>query len=304
MQTTPTTNYIITQCYGNEGVFYECAFALLSLSRLYPTALPTNTEIWIYTDNPVWFQTFSNCNLPLQYRQIDAATIQAWRGKIDFVHRVKIELLNDFTQDRQGNILYIDTDVVFTWPVNKMLEDIEAGKRYMHTMEGKICDEGNPVLKKLNTYLQANNRKQNNGQPLNALAMWNAGVLGFNTADAAMLNEVLAFTDNEYPQFPKHVVEQFAFSAFFQQAGAVKAAMPCILHYWNLKEARYLLASFFKTFKIESWQNLVAYSQLIQMPVLMQEKANFFQNRSIAGKLGKKKWLPALPDWKELIKQL
>src|ERR1022692_2665780 len=121
-------NYIVFQCYGNEGVFHECTYALLSLSRLYAQGELTNTEIWIYTDNPGWFRSFEGCWLPLHYREIDKATIQQWRGKIDFVHRVKIELLKDFIKDKKGNILYTDTDVVFTHRIDKMLEDIGAGK--------------------------------------------------------------------------------------------------------------------------------------------------------------------------------
>ena len=99
-------------------------------------------------------------------------------------------------------------------------------------------------------------------------------------------------------------MEQFAFSVYFQQAGNVKAAAPYITHYWNLKEVRPLLASFFEHFKNRSWTELVCYSQLIQMPVLMQEKGNFYSNRSIKKALQKVHWLPVQPDWNELSKQL
>jgi hypothetical protein len=297
------SNYIVFQCYGNEGIFHECAYALLSLSRLYEPAELSNAEIWVYTDNPGWF-SFRDCPLPLHFREIDKATIKEWKGKIDFVHRVKIELLKDFTAQRKGNILYTDTDVVFTHRFDKMLADIGAGSLYMHTMEGKVSGEGNPVLRKLSKHLAKGAQRFVNGKPLHELAMWNAGVLGFNTKYDHLLDKVLAFTDNEYPRFSKHIVEQFAFSVYFQEAGEIKAASPYILHYWNLKEARVVLASFFKEFKNKRWEELVKYSQLLQMPVLMQEKVNFLQNRSITGKLLKKQWAPVKQDWEKLIKQV
>ena len=90
-------NYIVFQCYGNEGVFHECAFALLSLARIYNGGLPANTQVWIYTDNPGWFSnTLRNPGIELHFCEVDATRIAKWRGSIDFVHRVKIEVLIDF----------------------------------------------------------------------------------------------------------------------------------------------------------------------------------------------------------------
>ncbi|MFI5195962.1 MAG: glycosyltransferase [Chitinophagales bacterium] len=297
-------DYIVFQCYGHERVFHECAYALLSLSRLYGPGKLSNTEIWIYTDNPVWFGSFKDCSLPLKYKAIDNNTIKQWSGKIDFVHRVKIEILKDFTSHEKGNILYLDTDVVFTHSIDKMMKDINEGKLYMHIMEGIISEEGNAVLRKLNKYLQQDGKRELNEKPLQSMAMWNAGVLGFNTKHTGLLDEVLAFTDNEYPKFPKHIIEQFAFSVFFQLKDTVKAAAPYIFHYWNLKEAGLVLSSFFSHFKDKSWEELTRLSSLVQIHTLMQEKANFFRNRGLAGSVLNKYWIPAKPNWEELQKQL
>jgi len=296
-------NYIVLLCYGHDRVFHECAWALLSLSRLYAPAGPANTEIWIYTDKPGWFREFKDCPLPLHFREVDMALIKQWRGSIDFVHRVKIEILKDLTATRQGNVLYVDTDVLFTHCIDKMLSDINAGKLYMHIMESIVSQERNPVLKKLNNYLGKEN-KQLNGKPIRNMAMWNAGVLGFNTRHKALLNEVLAFTDGEYAKFPKHIIEQFAFSIYFQREGEIKAAAPYIFHYWNMKEAGIVLASFFSYFKGRSWSELVALSSLVQISGLMQEKANFFYNRSAIDSLLSKKWTPEIPDWEVVSRHL
>lgn len=297
-------DYIVFQCYGHERVFHECTYALLSLSRLYEPDKLSNTEIWIYTDNTGWFSSFKDCRLPLNCKAIDNNTIKKWRGKIDFVHRVKIETLKDFTGNKKGNILYLDTDVVFMHSIDKMMQDINEGKLYMHIMEGIISEESNAVLRKLNKYLQKGGGRALEGKPLQSMAMWNAGVLGFNTKYTSLLDEVLAFTDNEYAKFPKHIIEQFAFSVFFQLENTVKAAAPYIFHYWNLKEAGFILSSFFDHFKDKSWEELTRLSSLVQMHTLMQEKANFFRNRGLTGSVLNKHWIPGQPNWQELQKHL
>ena len=296
-------SYIVTQCYGNEGVFLECAFSMLSLSRLYKPEELNNTEIWIYTDNPGWFKAL-NSTLPLHYREIDKATIQQWRGSIDFVHRIKIEALLDFTKERKGNILYVDTDIVFTHRMDNVWQEIEAGALYMHIMEGRVSDRSNPLFKKLDTYLRSAQAQQINGKPLYDMDMWNAGVLGFNTQHRHLLIDALRYTDTEFPKFPKHIVEQFAFSVYFQMAGDVRSAVPYALHYWNMKEVRAVFASFFEYFRGHSWEDLTRYSSLLQLYVLVLEKVRFQYNRSFADKLLNKQWQPGQYDWAALAKQV
>lgn len=301
---TAPTNYIVLQCYGHEGIFHECAFALLSLSRLYGGKSPENTEVWIYTDNPGWFDRFAQPGISLNFRQLDAGTIKQWRGQIDFVHRVKIEVLKDFTRNRDGNILYADTDVVFSAPPDTLFDKISTGHLFMHVLEARVSSCSNPILTKLNNYLRANIHMQVAGKPLWDLAMWNAGVLGFHTRYKSVLNEVLTFTDTQYPRFPKHIIEQFAFSVYFRNEGNIKTAAQQIIHYWNMKELRPLLASFLYHFRAHSWEDQAAFTAAIQLPVLMQEKVNFLHNRSVTGKLQKRTWQPAHYDWNEMIGQL
>ncbi len=301
---TRQPSYLVLQCYGNEGIFLECAFALLSLSRLYKTETWPNFEIWLYTDQPEWFSRFKDCPLPLNFRKIDQPTIQKWRGDINFVHRVKIEVLLDFAQNHDGNILYADTDVVFTHSIDSVFEGIDNGALYMHMQEGRVSDCGNPLLKKLNTYLHSAGAPKINNQPLYDLDMWNAGILGFNTKHKNLLQDVLNFTDEQYRHFPKHVIEQFAFSAVFQSNTEVKAALPFVLHYWNMKEARVIFKSFFTHFAGAAWADLALYSSMIQLYELVLQKIRFGYNRTLIQKIANKKWQPADYNWAELTKQL
>ncbi len=297
--------FLVFQAYGHEAVLRECAFALLTFLYHHPQGI-AGLEIWIYTDKPQFFQPYEIA-LPLCYRPVSSAEITRWRGAIDFVHRVKIEVLRDFAQTREGAVLYMDTDICFLRDAIRIFEGIESGRRYMHVQENRLRDNANPVIRKFNAFLAKSghlkwgSRQQTIPQET---AMWNAGVLGFSCADAPLLDEVLRFTDDVHLQFQKHIVEQFAFSLLFQEGGQVYAACREILHYWSLKEMRAYLASFFEYFSGRPVTELARLSQLIQLHVPMQDRGSFYLNRSPMGKIRRVQWSPLIPDWAELEMQM
>lgn len=307
MWAIPPKSYIVFQAYGNEGILQECAFVLLTLSRQHTAEELKDTEVWIYTDQPEFFKAFGDCTLDLHFRQVDHTLLQQWRGAIDFVHRVKIEMLRDFTKDREGQILYLDTDVCFFSPVTELFRNIAEGKIYMHIMEGPVHETENVIFQKLSRFIKKNNPLKVGGEEVNIApetTMWNAGVLGFHTRYKPLLEDILLFTDEVYVQFHKHVVEQFAFSYYFQNAAPMLTAHTRIYHYWNLKEIRFILASFFRYFKGKSWEEMAQYSRLVQLPEPMQQKVNFLQNRTPLAKFLKKHWQPQEPRWDLLVQQL
>jgi hypothetical protein len=298
-------NHIVFQAYGSDSNLQECLFALLSFSAVHPT-VPADTILHIYTDRQDWFAR-QQIGLPLQYHALDQNRLQDWRGKINFVHRVKIALLQDLAQEVQGNILYLDSDICFLQPVNPLLQRIAAGELFMHIAEGRLEEEPNPVIRKLHRFLQSHpytDRSGNTGTIPAATEMWNAGVLGFRTTQQELLAGVLHFTDTIHPVFPRHVVEQFAFSYFMSRAGAIHSAATTILHYWNFKEFRQYLASFVSYMDGKSWEEKVRLSALLQVPALLQEKLSFYMNRSIADKIAGKHYQPRIPDWSKMEGQL
>ncbi len=241
------SNYIIVQAYGDAGIIAEAKYLLLSFiaRNVKPLA-----EVIIYTDQPLAFELYQN-NLNISYAQLDSNRLKDWRGSIDFVHRVKIEILMDATFSRKGNFLYLDSDTVLLQPLDEVFNSIAGGKVFMHLNEGKISDAHNPVLKKLNDFIQSGNVSGDARPILEALKsstnieMWNAGVLGFNSERSYVLGQVLRFTDLIYAAYPKHIVEQLAFSYYLQTQFSLLPAQSLIYHYWNLKEFRTLLIVFF-----------------------------------------------------------
>lgn len=299
-------SYIVFLCFGDVGFFDECAFALLSISRLYkPEQLPCK-EIWIYTDNPEWFSQFIDCPLPLCFHKITKQEIKEWQGSIEYVYRTKIEVIKNLIHERHGNILYLDTDIVLTHPIDEMLANIENGQAYMHSLEGIINSRATPILGKLDSYLRKNNSKDNNQKSLYDAAMWNSGIIGFNNRLAHIPEAALQLTDNIYPRNHSiRVIEQFAFSIVLQEEGDIRPATPYALHYWNLKEVRIVLASFFNQFtNCCTWDELVQLSGSIQMFEFMMEKLRFEHKRTLWEVLLNRQWVPAENNWEEWKKQL
>lgn len=292
---------LLMQAYGPEEALRTCLLALLSLSKQHtPADCP---RVVVYTDKPEWFEQW-HCPLPLRFRVMDAGTIKAWRGDIDFVHRVKIEVLRDFAKEYSGAVLYTDTDVLFLQSLSPLLARISAGELFMHVSEGALADDGSPMIAKLRRFLSKTALPADVSPTPPGAMMWNAGVLGFHTDYKDLLDEVLHFTDRIYPLFPKHIVEQFAFSLAFTGRGQVHNVFDYIFHYWIIKEHRGIVASFFAYFRGRPWEELVRLSALIQIPELIQQKTSFFINRSVAGKVRQLKWVPPVPDWDEMERQM
>ena len=295
-------SYIVFLCFGDQGFFHECSFALLSLCRLYSDGEAGKWQVYIYTDNPDWFTSFKDCPLNIHCLPLEGNTIKRWRGEIDYLYRVKTEMLLDFTKNRSGNILYLDTDVVFANRPDTMMQNIAGGKLYMHLMEGRISERSSPMQRKLYNYFSQEERK---GLSLQHTEMWNSGVIGFNTGNKEVLTRTLAFMDKYYPSDHSiRVFEQFATSVAAMAYAPIKTAAPYLLHYWNLTETRGVLASFFNYYSGRPWQDLVKYSTLIQMYDLMLDKTRFDYNRTITEKLSNKPWTPTHYNWEQLESQL
>jgi hypothetical protein len=296
-------NNIVIQCYGNREVFLECSFLLLTLSRnLHQN--PSPFQVHIYTDNPEWFLSFADCPLPLFFHEINPDILRHWRGKIDFVHRVKIEALLNFCAAYGGNILYLDTDMCALQPIDDIWQQLQLGRSFMHINEGKVGERGNTMLGKLAKFIEASDNIQIKGKKLEECYMWNAGVIGFNSSARPLIDQVKQFTDAVYPDFRKHIVEQFAFSVFFQKSGNLRAAFPYFVHYWGLKEMRRVLADFFTFHHGADWVTLKQNAGAIQPYELAIAKMQYYQHRPVWDKITRKKWQPNLPKWGRVSQEL
>ncbi len=257
-------NYLLYQAYGKQDIINEAILSILSLVRLVPV-LPHGFSIVVYTDNSSAFEKILGHSLPVLYVKINDRQVSEWRGKIDFVHRVKIEILRDFLSMHKGNLLYLDSDTWFLENPFSLFDLIGEGRLLMHTCEGRIDSGKNPIFKKVQRFISANIFEVA-GEKLKippASYMWNAGVIGFNSGKIEILEKVLQLTDEMYARYPKHVMEQFAFSWYFQNGQSIVAAENTIYHYWDFKEYRQHIAGFLEENKGRKINELAVLSENI-----------------------------------------
>ena len=165
----------------------------------------------------------------------------------------------------------------------------------MHTFEGIIESSNHPIINKLARFLA----KEADALAYKNKALYNAGVLGFNSSKRPLIKEVLHLTDELYPRFEKHIVEQFAFAFVFQQH-YLKIAASHLEHYWNIKEIGSIITSFFDYYGKDNWEVLAIKLAQIDLSTIAQEKISFYNNRSIWDKMLKKDWIATLPNWEKL----
>jgi len=246
MEDTKSNNYILYQAYGKEDIINEAIFSILTILS-HSRGKDCNFNIIVYTDKPDLFRAHLNGLSIISYRQINDEELKLWRGEIDFVHRVKIKIIQDFFANHTGNLLYCDSDTYFTSGPSVFFPLIKEGKLLMHINEGRIDSKKNSIFRKIYSFLKNNVFTLPNGKTLKiplGTEMWNAGVLGLNASHAPILEDVLQLTDIMYARYNKHIMEQLAFSYFFQTNQAITATDNIIYHYWDFKEFRAMINEF------------------------------------------------------------
>ncbi len=231
---------IVLQAYGTDTIIHQNMVCLLSL--LHQADLNAIARVLVYTDRADQFQKFFNhewARAHVQYEDLSPERVKSWRGAINFVHRVKIEMLRDAViKTGDSVVFYVDGDTIFIRDPSPMFGQIDARNSVMHELENIIDLGGDPISKKLTRFLQKSWRPDDEvGRGLTSgIAMWNAGVLGFSQHFAPHLDEVLYLTEKLYTAYPKHVMEQLAFSYCLRAHTRIRDARDSILHYWREKD--------------------------------------------------------------------
>jgi hypothetical protein len=234
-------NYIVYHAYNSRDIHNEIIY---SIASYYEQLNKSDVSVVVYTDNKDYISRYLPENVIIE--ELSDRKIKQWLGSLDFVHRVKIEVLIDFCSKYSGNILYLDSDTIFTKSADDLFSAIHNDIFIMHTSEGKLSITRNKLFDKIVRFLKSKSFEIEGKSISISLnqEIWNAGVIGFNSKNAFLLNEVLSLTDNLYQQYQKHIMEQIAFSCVLPSRGLIASAENHIFHYWNFKEFRSLLNEF------------------------------------------------------------
>lgn len=242
-----TARLLVLQAYGNARIVQEARFAVLTYLH-YAAKHEDPWNIVIYTDKP---EAFADLGGSVVTEPMDAARLRAWRGGIDFVHRVKLEVLLDCLHRHAGTLLYVDSDTWFEEDPWLLYERIGRADAVMHECEARLDEEPNGVLRKMHRFVRGTSFLLPSGERVQmsgATEMWNAGVIGLDASVAApLLERALALTDAMHAQYQKHVTEQLAVSWVLQTEMQLHAASDVVHHYWrSCAEVEKILDVFFR----------------------------------------------------------
>ncbi|PIS12029.1 MAG: hypothetical protein COT73_00740 [Bdellovibrio sp. CG10_big_fil_rev_8_21_14_0_10_47_8] len=228
---------LVYQAYGIRDIIHQTIFSITSLlSKTLSENL--NLEIWIYTDQELTFSQFFGDHVNIKIVPINMEQVKKWRGQIDFVHRVKVEILKDAAGKFNGPIFYCDGDTYFLSSPTELFSHVNDRFSLMHTAENALAPGVDPLSKKI-LHFTKNNHFQVGHETIGigpSTVMWNAGVLGLSQKNKSFLPMALEMTDQMYARYRKHVMEQLAFSFILQTKSQIMAADQVVYHYWNQKD--------------------------------------------------------------------
>lgn len=230
--------YLIYLAYGSNELHAEALYSLLSYYKVARQAV----QVLFYTDAPEAMKQLLGERPDVRYPTVTLAQWQSWRGSSNKVYLLKIGVLSHAAQHYPGNLLFVDTDTIWQADPAPLFAQVGRGQYAMHVSEGRLLT-GNLLSRKVYKHLKGLVFTVGSREFVvnEATVLYNSGVIGLTSAMAARLPEVVALADQLYAAYNKHMMEQLAFSLWFEADNHVVEAAPYVLHYWNLKAARPLL---------------------------------------------------------------
>ena len=199
-----------------------------------------NGRVLLFTDSPSFFMPFFG-DQPIEYILLTSDKIRVMRGEIDFLHRMKIALLEEAFDLTDQNLLYIDSDTFFINDPTPLCEVVSEKNSFMHLREYRFDSLKHlklPAGKPFHDFLELIEHTLFYGKdnvPISVTPYhysWNAGAMLLHRAHRLLLGEVYRLTDQFFPRTQNHASEQYAFSIVLQNTTAIASCDSVIYHYW------------------------------------------------------------------------
>jgi lipopolysaccharide biosynthesis glycosyltransferase len=227
---------ILYHVYGQDDLYRQVLFSILTLYH-HVQGVFEGMRIVVYTDHTIPFEKLAS-SLPLSIELLDKETIQKYKGKHHFIHRVKICVLQDCFQKYNSNILYLDSDTYFTKSPIHLLDKINIETSIMNSDDYDLL-EADELFENMD-WLQIRRAIKNFKYTIEGIErqiplttrMWNAGVIGMSFDHLKTLEDILSLTDQIYANKHVFTAEQFAFSYFLQNKSTLISSGDVIFHYW------------------------------------------------------------------------
>lgn len=227
---------LVYQAYGRQDIIEQVLFSVVTLKSQWPAEKPF-PRVAIYSDQPEKVEQFFLGWKDILIEPISAPMIREWRGQIDFVHRVKLKVLEHASLNLDSALIYLDGDTYFAKDPSALFDKISATTSLMHIQEARLDRAPDPLTKKIARFCRKNSFLAQGSmvQIPPQTEMWNAGVIGISPENFSVLERAVALTDEMYARYQKHVMEQLAVSFVLQERTTL---IPChleVIHYWAAK---------------------------------------------------------------------
>lgn len=225
------------QSFGRQEEYKRALLTILS----YIAFSDISSKVILFTDQPEWF-TDKLVGVEVNYVVLTQEKIKNMRGEIDFLHRMKIALIEETFFKYPGyRVLYADSDTFFTKDPAVILNNLEADKSCMHLLEypfSAMKDLELPAGQTFQDFYKMILRKSFSLQNRDLIKVtpemvsWNAGVMFFHPDHIKFIPDVYALTDQFYPETLNHASEQYAFSVILQTRTKIIPCESVSYHYW------------------------------------------------------------------------
>ncbi len=245
---TPSA-FIVYLSHGSQKFYDQTMFSVMTLLWLLTQAQRQDIRIVVYTD-----RADKAPQHPLvQVIEIKRSELQAYRGRFDYVHRIKHCVLLRASKELSGPLLYVDCDTRWLSIPDQALNILKANQGdspphcCMHEIDGAFSPTHFPDYHRYVTECADELRKQGILHP-ERLLNWNAGAIGLPQGQTAFFEDALRLSDFLFTRVkPRNWVEQLAWSMVGCDRYQMFALGDCLHHYWGYSyEAPIYLRRFFE----------------------------------------------------------
>ena len=227
---------LVTQSFGGENEYRRAIFMIWSF---WAHSL-ASAKVILFTDRPDYFDPYF-LGKEVEYVMLTPSKMKLMRGRIDFLHRMKIAVIEEAFSRSNTSLLYADSDTFFTADPSVLLAKLSPTDAFMHTREYAFEEirnmplPGGKTAQDFVALIDSNIFELADGSALKVPTQhwsWNAGAMLFHQSHAALLPNVYALTDQFYPATRNHASEQYAFSIIMQNKTILHSCEEIIYHYW------------------------------------------------------------------------
>lgn len=263
----PVIAYLV---YGSRREYQlELSYSILSALR-YLRRSTRGIRIALVAE-----ESNARADLPVEHVFFTEDEFSAWTDRGAYPHQAQHRALAKVLDHFGGKVALVDTDTYFTAHPAKLFQKVGPGRSLMHADEGPVGRQPiwKPVFESIGRCTDVAGYRVSFAQ-----AMYNAGVIGLDRHDRALLDDVDALARSLYAIRPVFNAEQFALGTVFEARTRLSVCPQMVKHYWGF-EREFIHAQTERLFHEETAAHLERLSGAARLPKVG------FPSKSVADRL-------------------